>query len=148
MTVTSYILGIASALLVIIVVIELLRRRRLRERHTLLWLLAGFIGLIVAVFPQLLDLAAAALGVEIPINLVFFLSIITLFFVLMQQSTELTKLEDRTRTLAEHTALIEQRLHEVEATLTAQAGTPRPSKPQPSKPQAGAPQPRDERDAR
>lgn len=133
MTVTSYILGIASALLIIFVVIELLRRRRLRERHTLLWLLAGLIGLVVAIFPQLLEVAAAALGIEIPINLVFFLGIITLFFVFMQQSSELTKFEDRTRTLAEHTALIENRLHQVEAELKAQA----------SKPQSG-----DERDAR
>ncbi len=114
MTPASYILGIVSALLVIVVVIELLRRGRLRERHTLWWLVAGTLGLIVAVFPQLLESAAGALGIEVPLNLVFFLSILVLFLVLMQQSSELTRLEERTRTLAEHTAALEDRVRNLE----------------------------------
>lgn len=114
MTLASYILGIVSALLVIVVVVELLRRGRLRERHTLWWLLGGGIGLVAAVFPDLLGWAARALGIELPINLVFFLSILVLFLVLMQQSGELTRLEDRTRTLAEHSTLLEDRVRDLE----------------------------------
>ncbi|QIK63001.1 DUF2304 domain-containing protein [Leucobacter viscericola] len=114
MTLASYILGIASALLVLVVVIELLRRGRLRERHTLWWLIAGGIGLVVAVFPNLLEGAAKALGVEVPVNLVFFLGILVLFLVLMQQSGELTRFEERTRTLAEHTAALEDRVRDLE----------------------------------
>lgn len=110
----TYILGIVSALLVIVVVIELLRRGRLRERHTLWWLLAGTLGLVVAVFPNLLEGAAGALGIEVPLNLVFFLSILVLFLVLMQQSSELTRFEERTRTLAEHTAALEDRVRDLE----------------------------------
>ena len=114
MSVTSYILGIVSALLVLVVVIELLRRGRLRERHTLWWLLAGSLGLLVAVFPNLLEGAARALGVEVPLNLVFFVSILVLFLVHVQQSGELTRLEERTRTLAEHTAALEDRVRDLE----------------------------------
>ena len=114
MTPASYILGILSALLILVIVIEMLRRGRLRERHTIWWLLAGTLGLVVAIFPNLLEGAASALGVEVPLNLVFFVSILVLFLVHMQQSGELTRLEERTRTLAEHTATLEDRVRDLE----------------------------------
>lgn len=119
MSLVSYVLGIVAALLVLFVVIEMLRRGRLRERHTLWWLFAGGLGLVVAVFPQLLDGAARALGVEVPLNLVFFVSTIVLFLVLIQHSTELTRLEERTRVLAEHTARLEDRVRDLEGRQAA-----------------------------
>jgi len=103
----SYILGIVAALLVLIVVIEMLRRRRLRERHAAWWLLAGVLALVVGVFPDILAWTAGMLGVEVPTNLVFFVSIAILFLVCLQHSAELTQLESKTRTLAERIAILE-----------------------------------------
>lgn len=114
MTVTSYIFGIVSAALVIVIVIELLRRRRLRERHAIWWLIAGVFALIAGIFPATLEWAARLIGIEVPINLVFFVSIAILFLVCLQHSSELTQLESKTRTLAERVALLELRLEEQE----------------------------------
>lgn len=119
MNVATYILGIAAALLVLITVFEMLRRGKLRERHTLWWLIAGGIGLVVGVFPGLLEAAARALGIEVPVNFVFFLSIVVLFLVCLQQSSELTEAEERTRTLAEQSALLEDRVRQLEQRLSA-----------------------------
>lgn len=102
--------AIATALLTLFVVIDMLRRRRFKERHAIWWLIAGVIALVVSIFPQLLNAAAIALGVEVPINLVFFLSIAVLFLVCIQNSAELTALEEKTRTLAEEVALLKMRL--------------------------------------
>ncbi|TFC90414.1 MULTISPECIES: DUF2304 domain-containing protein [Cryobacterium] len=107
MSLTTYVFGIVSALLVLIVVIELLRRRHLRERHAIWWLIAGVLALVAGVFPDTLTWTAALIGVEVPINLVFFGSIAILFLVSLQYSSELTQLESKTRTLAERVALIE-----------------------------------------
>ncbi|MGK0740680.1 DUF2304 domain-containing protein [Leucobacter sp. Z1108] len=114
MTLASYLLGIGAALLVIITVVEMLRRGRLRERHTLWWIIAGVLGLVAGVFPSLLDGIADALGVAIPVNLVFFVGIVVLFLVCLQQSSELTRLEERSRTLAENVALLESRIRKLE----------------------------------
>jgi len=114
MTVASYILGIVSAALVLVVVIELLRRHHLRERHAIWWIIAGVLALIVGVFPSTLSWAAGIVGIEIPTNLVFFVSIALLFLVCLQHSSELTRLESKTRTLAERLALLELRLDEVQ----------------------------------
>lgn len=107
MSVASYILGIVAALLVLIAVFELLRHRRLRERHAIWWIVAGILALIIGVFPQIVDAVASALGVALPSNLVFFVSIALLFLVSLQHSSELTTLEDKVRTLAERVATIE-----------------------------------------
>ncbi|WP_427869667.1 DUF2304 domain-containing protein [Leucobacter luti] len=122
MTVASYVLGIASALLVLIIVFELLRRRRLRERHTLWWMIAGVLGLVLAIFPQIVEETAHALGVEVPLNLVFFLAIFVLFMVHLQQSSELTRHEERTRVLAEQTALLEDRIRQLESERETREG--------------------------
>jgi hypothetical protein len=116
MSVTSYVFGIVWAVVILVVVVELLRRHHLRERHAIWWLLAGALALVAGVFPQTLDWAAGALGVEVPSNLVFFIGIAILFLVCLQHSSELTRLENRTRTLAERVALMELELIERDRT--------------------------------
>lgn len=118
MSVASYIFGICSALLTLVVVIEMLRRRRLRERHAIWWLVAGVLALVVGVFPGVLDWAAKLVGIGLPTNLVFFVSIAVLFLVCIQHSAELTKLENQTRTLAEEVALLDLRIRELEPTAS------------------------------
>jgi len=113
-TVASYIFGVLSAVLTLTVVIEMLRRRRLRERHAIWWLIAGTLALVIGVFPDTLIWAAGLVGVAIPLNLVFFVSVAVLFLVCIQHSAELTVLEAKTRTLAEKTALLEMRIGELE----------------------------------
>lgn len=119
MTVASYILGIVSALLVLGVVIELLRRGRLRERHAIWWLIAGTLALVIGVFPATLIWVAKLVGVEVPTNLVFFVSIALLFLVCIQHSSELTRLEEKTRSLAESVAILELRVRDAESAQTA-----------------------------
>ncbi|WP_314139521.1 DUF2304 domain-containing protein [uncultured Plantibacter sp.] len=113
----TYILGIVGALLTLGIVIEMLRKRRLRERHAVWWLFAGILALVIGVFPQVLVWAAGIIGVEIPTNLVFFVSIFILFLVSIQHSSELTTLENRSRTLAEESALQDLRISALEAQL-------------------------------
>lgn len=115
MTLTSYIFGVVSAVLALVVVIELLRRRRLRERHAVWWLLAGVLALIAGVFPVTLIWAASFVGIAVPTNLVFFVSIAILFLVCLQASSELTGLETKTRLLAETVALQQLRIEQLEA---------------------------------
>jgi len=114
MTVATYILGIVTAAAILIVVIEMLRRHRLRERHAIWWVIAGVLALVIGIFPATLEWAAGVLGIQVPTNLVFFVSIAILFLVALQASAELTQLENKTRTLAEQVALLELRIREIE----------------------------------
>ncbi|MFB9642871.1 DUF2304 domain-containing protein [Agromyces lapidis] len=114
MSTMTYLLSIGAAVIALVSVIELLRRRRLRERHAIWWILAATLALIGAVFPASVAWLAAVLGVGVPSNLAFFVSIVLLFLVNLQHSAELTDLEDKTRTLAEESALQKVRLERLE----------------------------------
>jgi hypothetical protein len=129
-TLASYLFGIVAALMTLFIVIEMLRRRRLRERHAIYWLIFGILALIIGIFPQVLVWAAGVVGVAIPTNLVFFVSIIVLFFVCIQHSSELTTLETKTRILAEDLALQEIRLRELEAALRLREADATPPAPE------------------
>jgi hypothetical protein len=126
-TIATYVLGVVSAVITLVVVIEMLRRRRLRERHAVWWLVAGTLALIVGVFPATLQWAAHLIGVAVPLNLVFFVSLAVLFLVCIQHSAELTALEAKTQTLAETAALQELRIRDLETQVsklaTARAST-------------------------
>ena len=130
MNVRAYIFGIVAAVIVLIVVVELLRRGRLRERHAIWWLAAGILALVSGIFPETLVWAAGLVGIELPINLVFFVSIAVLFLVCLQHSAELTVLESKTRTLAERAALQELRIRELERRLGAPDGPQEPCGPE------------------
>ncbi|WP_030148990.1 DUF2304 domain-containing protein [Mycetocola saprophilus] len=120
-------LGILAAVLILAVVIEMLRRRRMRERHAFWWLGAGLIALIAGAFPSLLDGIAGALGIAVPLNLVFFASAAVLFLVCLQHSSELSEQEERLRTLTEEAALANERVRALTERVEALEGdSPRP----------------------
>lgn len=117
MSTTAYFLGIISSLLALALVVEMLRRRRLRERHAIWWLIAGIMAVFAGIFPQSLVWASNLLGIEVPTNLVFFVSILVLFFVALQHSSELTSLESKTRKLAEDVTLLGDQVSRLEKNL-------------------------------
>lgn len=116
--------AITAASLAVLAVFEMLRRQSFRERHAFWWLIAAVVSLVISIFPVVLEKAAWLVGVEVPSNLAFFLSILVLFFVSVQHGSELTTLEEKTRALAEHTALIEERLTSLNHRLDSRADTP------------------------
>lgn len=113
MTFRTYVFGIAAAVFVLLVVVTLLRRRRLRERHAAWWLFAGALALVLSAFPAALNYVANLVGILLPLNLVFFISIAILFLVSIQQSSELTSLESKARDLAETVSLLQMRVDEL-----------------------------------
>ncbi|MFC4222939.1 DUF2304 family protein [Lysinibacter cavernae] len=119
MSTATYIFGIIAAVAALTVVVELLRRNRLRERHAVWWITGGILGLIIAIFPSIVDWAAGIAGVEVPTNLVFFVSIALLVLICVQHSSELTTLEDKTRRLNEESALLTMRVRALEDQLNA-----------------------------
>ncbi len=106
-------LVVAGALATVATLVSLLRSGRLREKYAGLWLVFGLVVVVVASFPTLLDRLAQVIGVVLPSNLIFFAAIVLLVGVAMHLSTEVSRLEDETRVLAEEIALLDQRMSEL-----------------------------------
>jgi hypothetical protein len=85
---------------------RLLRKRQLRGKYMLLWMFVGLTVLVLAAFPSLLDHAANVLGIYSGPNLLFLLAIAFLLLVCIYFSWELSRLEERSRVLAEEVAIL------------------------------------------
>jgi len=100
------ILGLAGSIIILLALFEMMRRHRLREKYALIWAVVALGIITIAAFPSLLVNASQALGLEVPTNLLFFVASMVIMILTLQHSSELGRLEERTRTLAEEIALL------------------------------------------
>jgi len=100
-----YMLGLLGAGVSLTVIFEMLRRHKLREKYAIFWVFLSVLIVIVAIFPATLIWAAKVTGVEVPSNLLFFVASLVLLAVNVQLSSEVGRLEERVRTLAEEMGL-------------------------------------------
>lgn len=100
------ILGLAGSLIILVALFEMMRRHRLREKYALIWAVVALAVISVAAFPGLLEASSRALGLQVPANLLFFVASMVIMILTLQHSSELGRLEERTRTLAEEIALL------------------------------------------
>ena len=98
--------SLVTSIGMVLAVLLMLRVGKLREKYAVLWLIVGGLSIVLGLFPSLLDFAASAVGVRVPANLLFALSIVLLVGVGLHVSRELTILEDETRILAEEVAIL------------------------------------------
>lgn len=105
MTVSS-VFFLIIALFVLGLVFNLLRSRKLREKYAALWVFVGFVIVILAIFPGVLGWLARLVGIQVPANLLFLLSLILLLGVCLQLSLEISRTEDKIRILAENVAIL------------------------------------------
>lgn len=103
---SGYFFAMAACVTLVVLLLVLLRTRRLREKYAAIWLLLALGICILGAFPHVVESLARIVGVETPSNLLFALAIIVLLVVCVQLSTEITTLEEETRTLVEEVAIL------------------------------------------
>ncbi|MGH9269988.1 MAG: DUF2304 domain-containing protein, partial [Ilumatobacteraceae bacterium] len=112
---TDYLTALVGAVLVLALMLELLRRRQLKEKYAALWLVVGLGVVVLLVAPGLLTTVSEALGFEVPSNFLFFIALTLLLGVTVHLSWEVSRVEEKTRELAEEIAIVNMRLDEVVA---------------------------------
>ena len=104
----SIVASIAS-LLLLLIVFELIRSRRLRERYAILWLVTGFVLLVLSAWRGGLNTIAGWFGVTgYPPAVLFAVATLFILAVLLHYSTVISKLADQNVILAQRLALLEQ----------------------------------------
>jgi hypothetical protein len=109
----------------------MLRRKKLREKYAALWLLVGGATLILAAFPRLLNIVAELVGVQLPSNLLFAMSILLLLGVCLHLSWEISVVEDETRALAEEVAILRTQLESLAQGQPSRHSGTRKAEPEP-----------------
>jgi hypothetical protein len=112
MSVAAHVLVIVLAAAVIAFIVVLVRSRRLRAKYSVLWFSIGLGLAVLAVFPGVLSWVSDLFGIAYAPATFMLLALSFLLVLVLHFSWELSRLEDRTRSLAEAYALLRQELDE------------------------------------
>jgi hypothetical protein len=110
-------------------VLRLVRRRRMGGRYALLWSAVALVLVVLAAWPGLLTLLSELVGVHYPPALFLLALSGLLFLVVVHLSYELTRLEDRSRILAEEIALLRAEQEQGDSPDRPAPTTPGPDRP-------------------
>jgi hypothetical protein len=108
----AHVLIIIATLLTAWFIFRLVRARQLRSKYALLWLVIGLMLLPLAAVPGVLNTVSEWLGVFYSPTIFLLVAVGFLFVVVVHYSWELSRLENRTRTLAEELALLRAHLED------------------------------------
>jgi hypothetical protein len=108
------IVSIGATLALFLLVFELVRRRRLMERYALLWLFSAVVLLGLALWKDLLEQVASAIGIFYAPSALFVVAFGFILVILLHFSLVISRLADQTKVLAQRVGLLQQRLDLVE----------------------------------
>ncbi len=108
--------AIIGSVVLLVIILELVRRRYLRERYALLWILTGFLFLVLALWSNLLDELSRFLGFAVVSNALFFFGIIFLLLIILGLSVITSRLSDKNKILTQEFVLLKKRVIELEST--------------------------------
>jgi hypothetical protein len=114
------IVAIAASLVMLVIVLELVRRKRFLERYALLWLFSTIALLLLAIWKDLLEGVATAIGIVYPPSALFVVAFGFVLVLLLHFSLAVSKLADQSKLLAQRLALLEERQRTQERALEAE----------------------------
>ncbi|WP_101807605.1 DUF2304 domain-containing protein [Paenibacillus pasadenensis] len=89
---------IAGSFLFLLFVINMIRRYKLELRYSMLWLILGIIFLILALIPSSFSTISKVMGIELPVNALFLITIfgnmIIIFYLTLVISKQTIKLKE------------------------------------------------------
>ena len=120
MSVQLQITLIFAVIIYFIIIIKLLKDKALSLKYTLLWLLAGFVMGILAVFPKSLLLLVTITGIQTPMYALIILCIAFILAILMSLTSIASRQNRKIRILVQESAILEKRIRELEEKLEKQ----------------------------
>lgn len=105
---------ICAVVLYFILLGMLLKKNRFLLKYSLLWIFAGVVMLLFAIFPQLLDSLAELFGIYNPVNALFAIVLFCIIFILVSLTAIVSSLNEKVKRLVQNQALLEERLKRIE----------------------------------
>ena len=106
MSVRAQLLLVLITIGTLVFILRMVRHRQLRGKYALLWAFVGVLMGAFAAFPDVLVPISDSVGITYEPATFFLAAIAFLFLVVVHFSWELSRLEERTRTLAEELAIL------------------------------------------
>ena len=108
-------LQIMVGVVIVLALIGIFRQvysNKLNLRYALIWMLVGIVVLIFDICPTLLVGLTKLLGMELPVNMLFFLGFIFALGILFVLTTRVSRQSDEIKRLTQELALLKHKLEE------------------------------------
>jgi len=91
-------------------VVAKLRKEQIEFKYAFVWLLSGIVILVLSIFPGILAWVASAIGIGLPLNLVFFLGIILNLIIAFALTVTYSKLKNMIYRVTQMNAILDNEL--------------------------------------
>ena len=107
MTLQQKIFAIITVGCILIVIVYLVKKRKLKEEYSWLWLLTGFVILVLVLWYDLLVFLTDLIGAVTPTTTLFIFGIIFLMLIALHFAIKISSLSDQVKNLAQQVSLLE-----------------------------------------
>ena len=114
MTIQLRIILIILILLSLLLFFHRIKGQKLALQYSLSWLILLAVLLLVTIFPDILGVLSGAAGIELPINMVFFLGFVFILLIIYNLSSAISRMANEIKDLTQRLALLEKKLHDDE----------------------------------
>lgn len=114
MTLQLRIILLVLLFLALILFFHRLKGQKLALQYSLSWLILLFVLVVVTLFPGILDVVTGLSGIELPINMVFFLGFLFILMIIYNLTVAISKMSNEIKNLTQKVALLEKELKEDE----------------------------------
>ena len=90
--------------------ILLLKKKRLLLKYSLLWLFAGFVMLVLAIFPSIISWISSVLGIYSPVNALFAIVLFYVIILLVSLTAIVSAQNEKIKRLIQREAILEAEL--------------------------------------
>lgn len=105
---------IGGTILFCIFILVVTQKKKLSYKYTLLWLLFGFITLLIAIFPSIAKWTAQLIHIAEPTNALFLIYIFLIIVIIFYISMAFSKLYEKVTTLIQENAILAMKVEKLE----------------------------------
>ncbi len=109
----NIILSIIISIFLILIVFELVRRQKLNEEYSWLWMLSGWIILLLTIYPPFLKFVTWIIGAVVPASALIFCGVMFLLLICLHFSVKISTITNRMKKIAQEYAIMEAKIEEI-----------------------------------
>jgi hypothetical protein len=107
MTIQQKVFAILASIFIFIVIINLVKKNKLKEEYSWLWLLTGFVMIILVIWYDLLLILTHLIGAVLPTTTLFIFAILFLMCIALHFAIKISTLTDQVKNLSQKISLLD-----------------------------------------
>ncbi|KHF35108.1 hypothetical protein CM49_02695 [Paenibacillus sp. P1XP2] len=104
---------IIGSIICFLVLVNLIKKYRMELRYSMLWILIMVLILFLSIFPNSIHFVSNLMGIELPVNALFFLTIFGLIVIMFSLTLEVSKMNMKIKELSQELGLTKHALESI-----------------------------------